>query len=68
MVEDVPEVAELDLNPVFVRDDGQGVVAVDVRMKLVQVRRAHRPSPEMPPGWVAEGEHRAVHASGCCRL
>ncbi|MEX1177446.1 MAG: GNAT family N-acetyltransferase [Nitriliruptor sp.] len=37
MVEDVPEVAELDLNPVFVRDDGQGVVAVDVRMKLVPV-------------------------------
>jgi acetate---CoA ligase (ADP-forming) len=35
LVEDVPEVAELDLNPVFVRDDGQGVVAVDVRMKLV---------------------------------
>ncbi len=37
MVEDVPEVAELDLNPVFVREDGSGVVAVDVRMKLVPV-------------------------------
>jgi acetate---CoA ligase (ADP-forming) len=35
MVEDLPEVAELDLNPVFVRDDGEGVVAVDIRMKLV---------------------------------
>jgi acetate---CoA ligase (ADP-forming) len=35
LVDDVPEVAELDLNPVFVRDDGQGVVAVDVRMKLI---------------------------------
>jgi acyl-CoA synthetase (NDP forming) len=34
LVEDVPEVAELDLNPVFVRDEGQGVAAVDVRMKL----------------------------------
>jgi acetyl coenzyme A synthetase (ADP forming)-like protein len=34
MVEDVPEVVELDLNPVFVRPDGQGVVAVDVRMKV----------------------------------
>jgi acetate---CoA ligase (ADP-forming) len=34
MVEDLPEVAELDLNPVFVRPDGHGVVAVDVRMKL----------------------------------
>lgn len=34
MVEDLPEVAELDLNPVFVLEDGQGVVAVDVRMKV----------------------------------
>jgi acyl-CoA synthetase (NDP forming) len=38
MVEDLPEVAELDLNPVFVREDGHGVVAVDVRLKLVPVR------------------------------
>jgi acetate---CoA ligase (ADP-forming) len=35
MVEDLPEVAELDLNPVFVRQEGTGVVAVDVRMRLV---------------------------------
>jgi acetate---CoA ligase (ADP-forming) len=34
MVEDLPEVAELDLNPVFVRADGLGVVSVDVRCKL----------------------------------
>ncbi len=34
LVEDIPEVAELDLNPVFVRPDGRGVVAVDVRCKL----------------------------------
>lgn len=34
MVEDLPEVAELDLNPVFVRADGHGVVSVDVRCKL----------------------------------
>jgi acetate---CoA ligase (ADP-forming) len=38
MVEDLPEVAELDLNPVFVRPEGQGVVAVDVRMKLAPAR------------------------------
>jgi acetate---CoA ligase (ADP-forming) len=37
MVEDLPEVAELDLNPVFVRPDGEGVVAVDLRMKLAPV-------------------------------
>jgi acetate---CoA ligase (ADP-forming) len=34
MVEDLPEVVELDLNPVFVRERGAGVAAVDVRMKL----------------------------------
>lgn len=34
MVEDLPEVAELDLNPVFVRPVGQGSLAVDVRMRL----------------------------------
>ncbi len=32
MVEDLPEIRELDLNPVFVREDG--VVAVDVRLKI----------------------------------
>ncbi|MFP5309985.1 MAG: GNAT family N-acetyltransferase [Actinomycetes bacterium] len=34
LVEDLPEVVELDLNPVFVRPSGQGVVAVDVRMRV----------------------------------
>ena len=34
LVEDVPEVVELDCNPVFVRPDGEGVVAVDVRIRV----------------------------------
>jgi acetate---CoA ligase (ADP-forming) len=34
MVEDLPEIAELDLNPVFVREEGLGVKAADVRIKL----------------------------------
>jgi acetate---CoA ligase (ADP-forming) len=34
LVEDLPEVAELDLNPVFVRPDGEGVATVDVRLQL----------------------------------
>jgi acetate---CoA ligase (ADP-forming) len=42
MVEDLPEVAELDLNPVFVRPDGQGVVAVDVRLRLAPTARPAR--------------------------
>jgi hypothetical protein len=36
LIEEVPEVAELDLNPVFVRR--RGVVAVDAR---VHVSRGH---------------------------
>ena len=42
MVEDLPEVAELDLNPVFVRPDGEGVVAVDVRLRLAPTARPER--------------------------
>ncbi len=34
LVEDLPEVVELDCNPVFVRPKGQGVVAVDVRIRV----------------------------------
>lgn len=42
MVEDLPEVAELNLNPVFVCPDGQGVVAVDVRLRLAPTPRPSR--------------------------
>ncbi len=34
LVEDVPEVAELDINPVIVRPAGQGVFALDARLRL----------------------------------
>ncbi len=34
LVEDLPEVVELDCNPVFVRPAGQGVVTVDVRIRV----------------------------------
>ncbi len=34
MVEDLPEIMELDLNPVLVRSAGQGVVALDARMRV----------------------------------
>ncbi len=37
MVEDLPEVTELDLNPVFVKPEGGGVVAVDVRMRITPI-------------------------------
>ncbi len=34
LVEDVPELVELDLNPVVVRAAGSGVVAIDARIRL----------------------------------
>jgi acyl-CoA synthetase (NDP forming) len=34
LVEDLPEVVELDCNPVFVRPEGEGVLAVDVRVRV----------------------------------
>jgi acyl-CoA synthetase (NDP forming) len=34
LVEDVPEIAELDLNPVLVRPAGEGAFAIDARIRL----------------------------------
>jgi acetyl coenzyme A synthetase (ADP forming)-like protein len=34
LVENVPEIAELDLNPVLVRPAGEGAVAIDARIRL----------------------------------
>jgi hypothetical protein len=34
MVEDIPEIAEMDLNPVKVLPSGQGCAAVDARILL----------------------------------
>jgi acetyl coenzyme A synthetase (ADP forming)-like protein len=36
LVEDVPELAELDLNPLVVRSAGEGVVALDARLRLAR--------------------------------
>ncbi|MGP8124703.1 MAG: GNAT family N-acetyltransferase [Nitrososphaerales archaeon] len=36
MVEEIPEVAELDLNPLMVRQDGEGAVVVDARIRVAQ--------------------------------
>jgi acyl-CoA synthetase (NDP forming) len=41
MVEVVPEIGELDLNPVFVRR--RGVAAVDARIKLARTKHPRRP-------------------------
>jgi acetate---CoA ligase (ADP-forming) len=41
MVEDVPEIVELDLNPVFVRP--RGVVVADVRLRVQRVRAPSLP-------------------------
>jgi acyl-CoA synthetase (NDP forming) len=34
LVTDFPEIAELDINPLLVREQGQGAVAVDMRLIL----------------------------------
>ena len=34
MVEEIPEVAELDLNPLMVLQDGRGAVVVDSRLRV----------------------------------
>ncbi len=36
LVETIPEIAELDLNPVVVRDLGQGAVVIDARVRLTR--------------------------------
>lgn len=38
LVEDVLEVAELDLNPIIVLPDGQGVAVVDARVRVAEAR------------------------------
>ncbi len=40
LIEDVPEIVEMDLNPVKVGTPGSGVVVVDAR---IRVRRVHGP-------------------------
>lgn len=44
LVEDVGEVAELDLNPVIVLPDGEGVAVVDARIRVAE------PRPPLPLG------------------
>ncbi|MDQ3985141.1 MAG: GNAT family N-acetyltransferase, partial [Actinomycetota bacterium] len=44
MVEDLPHVAELDLNPVFVYEEGKGCVVLDARIRVT------KPVPAAPRG------------------
>jgi len=34
LVEDMPEIDEIDITPVMVRNDGQGAIALDARIRL----------------------------------
>jgi acetate---CoA ligase (ADP-forming) len=40
MAIDMPEIEEMDLNPIFVYPEGKGLKAVDVRIKKVQAQKA----------------------------
>ncbi len=42
---DLPEVRELDLNPVLVGGPGEGAVAVDARIRISPLENLHAPSP-----------------------
>jgi acetyl coenzyme A synthetase (ADP forming)-like protein len=44
MVEDIPQLSELDLNPVMVLPEGEGCVALDARMRIAE------PIPAAPRG------------------
>lgn len=44
LVEDIPEISELDLNPLIVLREGQGVRVVDARIRVAESR------PELPIG------------------
>jgi acetyl coenzyme A synthetase (ADP forming)-like protein len=44
LVEDIPAISELDLNPVLVREAGEGYVVLDARIKVVS------PQPAKPRG------------------
>lgn len=46
----VPELAEMDLNPVKVLEPGEGVVVVDARMRVAAVAPARMPSMRDLPG------------------
>ena len=44
LIEDIPEVAELDLNPVMVLREGKGAVVVDARVRVAES------TPQLPIG------------------
>ena len=53
LVEDLPEVAEMDLNPVMVFPPGKGVVVVDARVRVRGLPGAFLPSRKDVPGRLA---------------
>jgi hypothetical protein len=44
LVEEVPEIVELDLNPVKVMEPGKGAIVVDTRMRVRSVPQRWLPS------------------------
>jgi acetyltransferase len=50
LVEDIPEILELDLNPVIVHPEGEGASVVDSRVRVGKAR------PELPFGAKRAGD------------
>ena len=59
MLEKVPEIAELDLNPIFALPPGQGCQIVDARLRVEPARGPRAMPPAMPPSKPGERDKRA---------
>ena len=53
LIDDTPEIAEMDLNPVKALEPGQGVRVVDARIRVRRVEGAVLPSRKDVPGRLA---------------
>jgi len=53
LVEDLPEIAEMDLNPVKVSGPGRGLTVVDARIRIREAQRAWLPEPDLRPARVS---------------
>jgi acetyltransferase len=62
MVNDWPEIAEMDINPLLVREQGKGAVAVDMRLVLTPRLRVGR-IPRICAWSVRKSAHRLLQGA-----
>ena len=59
LVEEVPEIAERDLNPIFALPPGQSRQNVDARLRVEPAKRSRAIPPAMPVSKPGERDKRA---------